>query len=1030
MIPIEITLKGIYSYQDEQTIDFTSLSKNHLFGIFGPVGSGKSTILEAMTFALYGDTDRLNSKNDLRNYNMMNLKSDELSIDFTFTAGKDHADIYRFTVKAKRNKKNFEDVGKYERRAFKKEGDGWTPIEPGTVEEIVGLSYDNFRRTIIIPQGKFAEFLQLGDSDRSEMLKEIFALGRFDLYSKAEVVDGRNNRELEGLRGQLQQIGDVTQEKIDSDKEQLTGLNANRKNLNDNLREEEKKEKALEDLRKLQDKIVEQTNTLAALKNKEPEFMKREKEVEQFETCEREFRDILAAYEDRKQKLDDLDVQITANKTKESKLTGELAEVQTQFDANKEKYNNRADIQSQWEEHESILDVLQLDGEIKRLSDQEEKLLDEEKEFKDKLSELKLQLDNTDRSIKGFKQSLPDETALVEMSKWFTKRQGLVEQIKDYDHAVRDARDRLKALGERKDEILTSDDLSQFIKPGERSWQAGKLVEKLQSIKKDFKAKVRSLEKTVESLRETAALENFAKELKDGTPCPLCGSEHHPKVYHARGVKSQISEYERQEREFEEQIEVIDQSLSGLGKLGGTIEAAEKEFAKAEDNKESKKTALAQHDDTFNWNGFSIDDQKKVEKELESLKKLKEKIAREENVKAKLEQDREQADENLNKMHDQLQATKQTLAAKKSERTVLLGKVKHVNADSALRLTAKEIKSTIESLRKQYVEIERQHTALERELSEHTIQLNQLKGEITKEAQFLKQTDKELKETEKELTHRLEEHGYSAITEVKKVLLSAVDVKNERKAIQKFREDLKSANEQLDKLNDEKGAGAYDRTQHVLAKERLSELRATLESMDKEIGKLESAIHENADKLKKKDKLEKEKTKLEGKASNLRVLKNLLKGKSFVGFVSRVYLQNLCGAANDRFAQLTKQKLRLELTGNNSFQVRDYLNDGKVRNVKTLSGGQTFQASLSLALALADNIQHFAQSSQSFFFLDEGFGSLDRDSLQIVFDALKSLRRENRIVGVISHVEDMNQEIENYVSVELQEGRGSIVSVS
>ena len=108
MIPIQLTLRGIYSYRDEQTIDFTSLSKNHLFGIFGPVGSGKSTILEAMTFALYGETDHLNSKNDLRNYNMMNLKSDELFIDFTLAAGRDHSDLYRFTVRAKRNRKSFE----------------------------------------------------------------------------------------------------------------------------------------------------------------------------------------------------------------------------------------------------------------------------------------------------------------------------------------------------------------------------------------------------------------------------------------------------------------------------------------------------------------------------------------------------------------------------------------------------------------------------------------------------------------------------------------------------------------------------------------------------------------------------------------------------------------------------------------------------------------------------------------------------------------------------------------------------------
>jgi exonuclease SbcC len=106
------------------------------------------------------------------------------------------------------------------------------------------------------------------------------------------------------------------------------------------------------------------------------------------------------------------------------------------------------------------------------------------------------------------------------------------------------------------------------------------------------------------------------------------------------------------------------------------------------------------------------------------------------------------------------------------------------------------------------------------------------------------------------------------------------------------------------------------------------------------------------------------------------------------------------------------------------------MNGGKQRSVKTLSGGQTFQASLALALALADNIQKITESNQNFFFLDEGFGSLDKESLSIVFDTLKSLRKENRIVGVISHVEEMQQEIETHLQIENHEEKGSIIHPS
>ncbi len=166
---------------------------------------------------------------------------------------------------------------------------------------------------------------------------------------------------------------------------------------------------------------------------------------------------------------------------------------------------------------------------------------------------------------------------------------------------------------------------------------------------------------------------------------------------------------------------------------------------------------------------------------------------------------------------------------------------------------------------------------------------------------------------------------------------------------------------------------------------------------------------------------------MELRAADLSVMKSLFNASGFVNYVSTVHLQNLCKVANERFFKLTRQQLTLELDGNNSFQVRDFMNEGRVRSVKTLSGGQTFQASLSLALALADSIQHLNSSHENFFFLDEGFGTLDKESLLIVFETLKALRKENRIVGVISHVEEMQQEIETYLKVVNKEDTGSLI---
>ena len=214
MIPIRLTLQGLYSYQEKQVIDFTRLTQSHIFGIFGPVGSGKSAILEAISYALYGRTDRMNLSGDNRYYNMMNLKSNELLIEFIFTAGKQDTE-YLTVVKSRRNTKQFEDVKAIEHTAYKRMNNEWTPIEVSSLESIIGLSYENFKRTIIIPQGKFQEFLQLGNKERTQMMKELFNLDKYELFFKVVSLETKNNQQIQNLEGQLKQLGEINLSQIE-----------------------------------------------------------------------------------------------------------------------------------------------------------------------------------------------------------------------------------------------------------------------------------------------------------------------------------------------------------------------------------------------------------------------------------------------------------------------------------------------------------------------------------------------------------------------------------------------------------------------------------------------------------------------------------------------------------------------------------------------------------------------------------------------------------------------------------------------
>jgi exonuclease SbcC len=264
---------------------------------------------------------------------------------------------------------------------------------------------------------------------------------------------------------------------------------------------------------------------------------------------------------------------------------------------------------------------------------------------------------------------------------------------------------------------------------------------------------------------------------------------------------------------------------------------------------------------------------------------------------------------------------------------------------------------------------------------------------------------------------------------ITKILASNLNVVKERQKLTEFKNQKLLVSARLTDLTERLQGKVYDLDNHNALLLDIQTIERQMQAQNQALGELKRDIFDKTNRLNERQKIEKIVAECDIRAENLKILRGLFQRSGFVNYASSVYLQSIIKAANERFMKLTKQQLRLEITENNGFIVRDMLNDGQFRDVRTLSGGQTFQAALSLALALSDHIQSRNAARQNFFFLDEGFGSLDRESLHIVFETLKALRKENRIVGIISHVEDMRLEIERYLEVSLSESKGSQVNL-
>ena len=1004
MIPVLLTIKGLYSYIKAETIDFDPLVSAKLFGIFGPVGSGKSAILEAIMFVLFDRTTRLNKVGDDRYYNMMNLQSNETIIDFIFKGGTKNQTKYRFYFMARRSAKDFNKVEVKDRSYYKWSKNEWLPLNK---PEGLGMTYDNFMQTVIIPQGKFRDFIDQKPKDRTQMLKELFQLDRFDIAAKAFGKLGSLKEQCQFLEGQLSQFEQISKVLIKQLEKEISNLITNRDRL---IKSEEKLNAKLREMQLLQHQhheLEEISRSLSVLESEATFFKNKQAQLAKYLRVQDLFKDKIA----QQHQL------LMRAKTKEHELTELIASVDVM---EKEVVNARTDWEKAeiaYSEREEILrqvDELAILVRLKAQSDHFEAAsnsLNKSRKTNDNLREEAARVDSEITTL---------QTASVERSKAISNIREL-SILNDWWESLYQKQSELELL--RNEQAQLERDI--------RGYETKKLEINSQIVDQSkLKKQIAQAKETAQDLKLQVDWSKHAQHLEEGKPCPLCGATSHPlpithkgldqRYEKSLGLVSKLESELETQRKLKQDLEIIAVQLKAksdaLADHQKKCRDIDQEINKLVDiypdgkppnrkpsNLKSQITAAQKVIDTTQETSARLDIYMKKRQEL---------IAEQ----AQHQQTLERA-----------ALDKEKLQGKIDE---LRGMVKTLQTDILLKKEEQELQSFGERLKNKIRLIESEYQQAMSRLSRLEKNLNHKKG-------LLQSTEAQVNEirtqnitVESEMNALCKKNGLKGIVEVQGILNMNLDEDQERSEIEKYRTDLLALKSRQKAIKMQMGKTIYRESEHLKLKEDYHEGKSGLNQVQQQLSSKQHVLQQYQSQLRKKESLEKDFKKLSLRKEHVQEISNLLRGNGFINFISSIYLQNLCKSANIRFQKLTNNQLSLELGDANEFMVRDHLNEGKLRLLKTLSGGQIFQASLSLALSLAENVTQLNKAEQGFFFLDEGFGSLDRDSLLLVFDSLKALQKENRIVGIISHVEELQLEIDTYLSVKQDPERGSLISKS
>ena len=1073
---LELSFKNLNSLYGRWKIDFTAPEyiENGIFSITGPTGAGKSTILDAMCLALYGRTPRLERVNKTNN-EIMSRQTAECFAEVVFET---HSGKYRCHWSQSKARKKVDGALQDAQHEIAHADSGEIieskkSLTANVIQEKTGMDFERFTRSMLLAQGSFSAFLQAKADDRAPILEDITGTG---IYSDISMLVHEKNKEeaekLKILNAGTSEIKIMTDEEEQGIKQNVADKQANEAVLLEEKKKHEVSIKWLEDVDALK-KDIEKFN--ADLAVAEESILKSEPEKEKLIKAEKSS-ELDGEYKLLCRTRTDLKTDAVSLEVYEKKIPLIKAEV---LEKEENLKKTEESLKKAKEKRKILAPVIQKTRDLDvKISENEKQLFESKKELvsinekkaenNEALKKKNKELANIVTDIKDSEEYLSNNKSDHILVSEFTGIKGLIDNISDLYKENRSKNQELESINKKQKNILNEmqECLNKINEIKERDAKnkkdkADKVVERETIL--DGRLLREYAEKKETLLRERSFIEiiaNFEAErnkLSDGTECPLCGSKEHP---FAVGNVPEMDETDKK-------IEIINNIIKNVEKIEQKI----KDFDEKEKDLRNKLNRLdidlskIQNEDKnlkekIELINESLEDNKsKLEsiniKVLSALKPLNIFEITQNNlndVTASLKKRLEDWKVNLEKTNN----AKELIDKINSEIRVLNSTSKNYD-ESSFNITDKIYKYESEGKRlkderfalfedkkaddeerriNEYIdEKETEEKRYKSALDEVVKKFNDQMNKVDSLTESIIKRKKELEILESEFAFKINSYGFSDEKNYLSNVLSLDERNNIRAAIKKI-EDEKA--EIFTTLNDRKGRLdvelAKNLTSNPLEEHKilLDNLEKKLQEIKEQIGGLKQILTENSI---AKERFREKKNQIESQEkecwrwANLHALIGSADGKKFRNFAQGITFEIMVSNANKQLGKMSNRYLLvrdksepLELNVIDNFQA------GEVRSTKNLSGGESFIVSLSLALGLSKMSSQKVRVDS--LFLDEGFGTLDEEALDIALEALGGLHQEGKLIGVISHVSALKERIGTQISIEPASGGRSIIKGS